>query len=54
MNIKATKLAGMFGEIDEAADAGKKAETIRVHGEMKALIAELKKHIEKGGHHEEH
>ncbi len=56
VNIKAKKLAGMFSEIDEAADAGKKDETIRVHSEMKALIAELKEHVEKEIHHdhEEH
>ena len=56
VNIKAKKLAGMFSEIDEAADAGKKDETIRVHSEMQALIAELKEHAEKGIHdaHEAH
>src|SRR6266545_6114968 len=31
VNIKAKDLAGTFSEIDEAADAGKKEEAIKVH-----------------------
>jgi len=49
VNIKSKDLAGTFSEIDEAADAGKKEETIRVQERMKALIADLQKHA-KGGH----
>ncbi len=48
VNIKAKDLAGTFSEIDEAADAGKKEEAIKVHERMKGLIADLKKHA-KGG-----
>jgi len=55
VNIKAKELAGMFNEIDEAADAGKKEETARLHERMKTLIADLKKHAEHGeGGHEKH
>lgn len=52
VNVKAKELAGMFNEIDEAADAGKKDETIKLHEKMKALIADLEKHAEGG--HEKH
>ncbi len=44
VNTKAKELAGMFNEIDQAADAGKKDETQKLHTKMQALIAELKKH----------
>ena len=54
VNIKAKKLAGMFTEIDEAADAGKKQETMQIHSEMRGLIAELKKHAKKVDPHEGH
>ena len=47
INIASKKLAGLFGEIDEAADAGRKEDTIQVHDRMKALIADLKKHADK-------
>ena len=50
VNVNARKLAGMFSVIDEAADAGKKDETVRLHNEMKALIAALKKHAKEGEH----
>jgi len=46
VNVKATELAGMFGEIDAAADAGKKEETVAVHDRMKALIAVLRTHAD--------
>ena len=52
VNIKAKELAGMFDAIDEAADAGKKEETVKLHEKMKALIADLKKHA--GGDHGKH
>ena len=48
VNIKAKELAGMFDEIDEAADAGKKKETIALHKKMKGLIAHLKEHAGDG------
>ena len=44
VSINARKLAGMFSEIDMAADAGKKDDTIEVHDKMKGLIADLKEH----------
>jgi len=59
VNVKARELAGMFSEIDDAADAGKKQETVEIHNKMKQLIADLKKyashqkHDHKGGHHED-
>ena len=52
VNFKAKELAGMFDAIDEAADAGKKEDTVRLHGKMKALIADLKKHA--GDDHGKH
>jgi len=52
VNIKAKELAGMFHEIDEAADAGKKEETVKLHERMKGLIADLEKHG--GGDHGKH
>lgn len=48
INKNAKALADMFEEIDEAADAGKKDETIQVHDKMKKLIAELAKHAAHG------
>ena len=57
VNIKAKELAGMFNEIDEAADSGNKAETIKLHTKMKALIAELVEHAGDGhdhGHEKHH
>ena len=48
VNVKAKELAGMFDAIDEAADAGKKEETIKLHEKMKALIAHLKEHAGDG------
>jgi len=56
VNIKAKKLAGMFVEIDEPADAGNKEETIKVHNKMKGLIAKLKIYAKqaKEDHHEDH
>lgn len=53
VNVNARKLAGMFSAIDEAADAGKKDDTVRLHNEMKALIAALKTHA-KEDHHDDH
>lgn len=50
VNVKAKELAGMFHEIDGAADAGKKDETIKLHEKMKGLIADLKKHASHAGH----
>ncbi len=44
VNVKAKELAGMFADIDEAADSGKKEETRALHEKMKSLIADLKKH----------
>ena len=52
VNLKAKELAGMFHEIDEAADAGNKEETIKLHEKMKGLIADLEKHTAAG--HEKH
>ena len=45
----------LFGEIDEAADAGKKRETIQVFSKYKLKVGELKKHVKGEGHnhHEE-
>ncbi len=56
VNIKAKELAGMFAEIDEAADAGKKEETVAIHNRMKALIADLQQHASEAEeeHHDEH
>ncbi len=50
VNLKSKEIAGMFGEIDEAADAGKKDETVKLHEKLKGLIADLRKHAT----HEEH
>ncbi len=52
VNVNARKLAGMFSAIDEAADSGKKDETIRIHREMKALIDALKAHAKED--HDDH
>lgn len=54
VNVNARKLAGMFGKIDEAADAGRKNDTIAVHKEMRVLIAKLKEHAEEATDHEGH
>ena len=40
----------LFSEIDEAADAGKKRETIQVFSKYKLKVAELKKHVKGEGH----
>jgi hypothetical protein len=45
------EVIALFKEIDEAADAGKKAETVAVANQYKAKVAELKKHA--GGGHQE-
>ena len=50
VNVKAKELAGTFEEIDGPADAGKKAETQKVHDKIKGLIADLKKHAGHAGH----
>lgn len=50
VNVKAKELAGTFSEIDEAADAGKKDETVKVHEKIKGLIADLKKHAGHSDH----
>ncbi len=44
VDAKARALAALFTEIDEAADAGMKQDTIKVHGKMKELIAALRAH----------
>lgn len=49
VNVNSKELAGMFHQIDDAADSGKKEETVKLHEKMKGLIAELKKHA---GHKE--
>jgi hypothetical protein len=49
----AKALADTFGAIDEAADAGKMAETKEVYANMKGLAASLRKHA-KAGHDEGH
>ena len=48
-------MIALFSEIDEAADAGKKRETIQVFSKYKLRVAELKKHVKGEGHnhHEE-
>ncbi|MBL4845869.1 MAG: hypothetical protein JKY65_10105 [Planctomycetes bacterium] len=43
VNLKATELAGTFSEIDAAADASKKPETVAVHNKINELIAALEK-----------
>jgi hypothetical protein len=40
----AKEIIALFKEIDDAADAGKKAETIKVVAKYRAKVAELKKH----------
>ena len=42
INLKSKELAGLFDAIDKAADSGDKEGTIRVHEQMKELIAALK------------
>ena len=65
VNVKSKELAGMFSEIDKAADAGKKAETVKLHARMKELVAGLVAHAAhvkeedhddhaKEEHHEDH
>jgi len=44
---------GLFNEIDAAADAGKKNETIEVFEKYRSQVAALKKHVS-GEHEEEH
>ena len=44
VNVKSKELAGMFTEIDKAADAGKKAETVKLHARMKELVSGLVAH----------
>ncbi len=44
VNVKSKELAGMFSEIDEAADAGKKADTEKLHARMKELVSGLVAH----------
>ena len=44
VNVKSKELAGMFSEIDEAADAGRKAETVKLHARMKELVSGLLAH----------
>ncbi len=44
VNIKSKELAGMFSEIDEAADAGMKADTEKRHARMKELVSGLLAH----------
>ncbi len=39
------EIIALFKEIDEAADAGKKEETIKVADTYKAKVAQLKKHV---------
>ncbi len=45
----AKEIVALFKEIDDAADAGKKAETVTVVGKYRSKVAELKKHA-KGDH----
>ncbi len=54
VNLKSKELAGLFSEIDEAADAGKKEETLRIQTQMRNLISELKKHTGDEDDHEGH
>lgn len=39
------EIIALFKEIDEAADAGKKSETVKVTEKYRAKIAELRKHV---------
>ena len=39
-------IIALFGDIDKAADDGKKADTIKVFDRYKAKVKELKKHGE--------
>jgi len=52
INKHAKELVDMFDEIDKVADAGKKAETVKLHEKMKELIKELAGHAKHGD--EEH
>lgn len=45
----AKEIVGLFKAIDDAADAGKKADTVAVVAKYRAKVAELKKHA-KGDH----
>ena len=54
VNVAAKKLAGMSSEIDAAADAGRKDDTIALHKEMKGLIAGLEEHAGEAADHEGH
>jgi len=51
INIKSKELAGMFTEVDKAADSGDKEGTIRAHQTMQTLFDALKLHT---SHDEEH
>ena len=42
----------LFGKIDEAADNGRKNDTIKVLNTYKAKVSELRKHVKKDDHHE--
>lgn len=50
INLKSKELAGLFDAIDKAADSGDKEGTIRVHEQMKELVAALKAHEGHEGH----
>ena len=54
VNLKSKELAGLFSAIDEAADAGKKEETVRVQTQMRDIISELKEHVGDEDDHEGH
>lgn len=41
VNVKATELAGMFTEIDKAADGGNKDGTVAANTKIKQLVSEL-------------
>ena len=45
INLTSKALADLYGEIDQAADAGNKDKTVTVHLRMKELIETLKKHV---------
>lgn len=46
INLKSKELAGMFSEVDKAADSGDEAGTIRVHQTMKTLVEQLRLHAD--------
>ena len=47
-------IIGLFGEIDEAADAGRKTETVQAFGKYKTKVKELEKHVKDNGHDHGH